>query len=118
MLRTKLIKEMDQMRTQAFSPPAAFMGVLEEAEGQGQAWWVYMAFSDTTGEARWLVVFPDTGESRFFTDGELLSGRWDSEHELFFSEDGPSLNLLGEPVSVASIEEEEEEEEEGWRGNL
>ena len=114
MLRTKRIKDLDQIQTQAFSPPPALLGSVEDAEVRGEAWWVVMAFSDSTGDARWVVVFPDTQQALFFTEGDQLNGRWDQEHELFFPEEGPPLNLLGNPVSLSSVEEDEEEED-GWR---
>lgn len=115
MPRTKLIKDLDQMRAQAFSPPFALMGLIENAEGRGEEWQVLMAYGSISGGARWVAVFPGSKEARFFTEGDHLSGRWDSEHEIFFPEEGSPLNLLGNPVSLSSIEEEVEEEN-GWGG--
>lgn len=113
MLRTKRINELDQIRTQAFPAPFALLGTLEDAEVRGREWWVLMAFGGSSGDACWLVVFPEAKEALFFAEGEQLNGRWDSEHEVFIPEDGPPLNLLGIPVSLSSLEEAEEEEE-GW----
>jgi hypothetical protein len=115
MLKTKVIKDVDQLNVQAFRPPPALVGAIEEAEARGESWWVLMAYGGRPGEARWLVVIPGFNESIFFVEGDQLHGRWDLEHEVFFPEDGPPLNLLGNPVSLSSLEEETEEED-GWRG--
>ena len=113
--RVKLIKDLDQMRNQAFSPPFALMEFIQNAEARGEAWQAILAYGSISGGARWVAVFPGSAESLFFTEGDQLRGRWDPEHEIFFPEDGPPLNLLGNPVTLSSVEEAAEEEE-GWGG--
>jgi hypothetical protein len=114
MLRTKLIKDLDQLNSQDFPPPPALVGAVETAEARGEGWWVLLACGEGSDEARWVAVFPEAKESLFFTEGDPLSGRWDPEYSVFFPEEGPPLDLLGNPVSVSSLEEEAEEED-GWR---
>ncbi|WP_257306680.1 hypothetical protein [Geothrix campi] len=111
MLHTKLIRDLDELRTLAFPPPYALQETLETAEGRGEAWWVLMAHERYSEQARWVVMFPEEGESWFFTDGDRLRGRWDPEREIFLPDEGPPLDLRGNPVSLASIEEDEEEED-------
>ena len=111
MLQTKVIKDLDEIRGQAFQPPFALMESVEDAQSRGEGWWVLLAYGEGSWGARWVAVFPESKESLFFTEGDQLRGRWDQEHEIFFPEEGPPLNLLGNPVSLSSIEEEEEEEE-------
>jgi hypothetical protein len=114
--RTKLIKDLDQMRTLAFPPPLALVGLLEDADARGEGWWVLMAYGSLSGEVRWVAVFPETKKSLFFADGDELEGRWDSDHQVFLPEDGSPLNLLGNPVSLSSVEEADEEADE-WSGS-
>lgn len=109
MLRTRRIKDLDQLRSQAFSPPQALRGTIEEAEFRSEAWEVIMAFGSISGGARWVAILPASREAFFFTEGDRLTGRWDSELEVFFPEEGAPLNLFGNPVSLSSIEEEMEE---------
>jgi hypothetical protein len=116
MLRTRLIKDFDQMRTQAFSPPFALMGLIEETEVRGEEWQVLMAYGSISGGVRWVAIFPESKQALFFSEGDSLSGRWDPEYRLFFPEDGPPLNLLGNPVPVPSTEDEAEEEDSEWGG--
>jgi hypothetical protein len=111
MLHTKLIRDLDELRGQAFPPPYTLLESVEDAEGRGEAWWVLMAHERYSEQARWVLAFPESGPSRFFTDGDQLGGRWDPEHEVFIPEEGPPLNLLGRPVSMAAIEEDEEDED-------
>lgn len=110
MPRTKLIKDLDQMRNQAFAPPHALMEFVRNAEVRGEKWWVLMAYGSLSGDVRWVAAFPESNESLFFSEGDQLSGRWDSEHQLFIPKEGSPLNLLGNAVSLSSIEEAEEED--------
>jgi hypothetical protein len=112
MLHTKLINDLDEMRTLAFPPPFTLMDSIEDAAIHGRKWRVIMAHERNSENARWVAVLPDSEESQFFSDGDQLNGRWDSEHEIFIPKEGSPLNLLGKPVSLSSIEEDEEEEEE------
>ena len=109
MLRTRLIKELDQMRNQAFSPPFSLMGMIEEAEVRGQEWRVLMAYGSISGGVRWVLLLPGSKEALYYTEGDPLHGRWDPECGLFFPEDGPPLNLLGNPASPPSDEGEDDE---------
>lgn len=111
MLHTRRIRDLEEMRNQAFPPPYALMELLEDADGRGEAWWVLMAFEGQAAEARWVAVFPDAGESRFYSDGEQMSGRWDGERGIFLPEEGPPQDLRGNTVSLRSIAEDEEEED-------
>lgn len=111
MLRTRVIRDLDEMRGQAFPPPYTLMETLETTEARGEAWWVLVAYEQHGTQARWVAVFPEAEEARFFTDGDELRGRWDADHEIFIPGDGSPLDLRGNPVSLASIEEEEEEED-------
>ena len=111
MLYIKLIKELDEMRTMAFPPPYALMDSIEDAEGRGENWWVILAYERDFSQAVWVAVFTESGESRFFMDGDQLWGRWDPNHEIFIPEEGSPLDLRGRPVSLAAIEDEEEEED-------
>jgi len=118
MLRIKRIDDLDELRAQSFPPPFALVETLEDTQERGEAWWVLMAYEEGASRAGWVVGFPESGASRFFTEGEELNGRWDGERELFLTEEGPPLDLRGHPVSLATIEEDEEEEdaeEEGRR---
>jgi len=111
MLHTKLIKDLDQLRVQAFPPPFTLIESIEDVEGRGEAWRVLMAFDDYATDAQWVAMFPDSEEAWFYANDEHMSGRWDQEHEIFFPDDGSPLNLLGKPVSLASILDSEEEED-------
>lgn len=111
MLRTRVIRDLDEMRGQAFPPPYTLTETLETTEARGEAWWVLVAYERHGTQARWVAVFPEAGEARFFTDGDELRGRWDADHEIFIPDDGSPLDLRGNPVSLAAIEEEEEEED-------
>lgn len=110
MLRTRLIKDLDQMGTQAFPPPFGLMDLLEEAEVRGEAWCVLMAYGGPAGEVRWLVRFLDSGESLLFLEGEQVQGRWDAERQVFLPEEGPPIDLQGKPVSLSDREEAGEED--------
>lgn len=113
MIVTRMIKDLDQLRVQAFRPPPSLMDVVERAEVRGELWWVLMVYGGGSGDARWLVVFPRSpNESLFFTDGGRLCGRWDADHEVFCPDEGSPVNLSGLPVSISSLEDEEVEEEE------
>ena len=109
MLRTRLIKDLDQMHTQAFQPPFGLLGLLEEIEVRGDAWWVLMAYGGPVEEVRWLLGFPESGEALLLSEGEQIQGRWDPEHRVFIPDEGPALDLLGNPVSLSALEEAEEE---------
>ncbi len=111
MLHTRLVKDLDEMRGLAFPPPYVLLETLETAEGRGEAWWVLLAYERYGTQARWVLVFPEAGEAQFFTDGDRLHGRWDPEHEIFIPEVGSPLDLRGNPVSLASIEDDEEDED-------
>ena len=117
MLHTKLIKDLDEMRTLAFSPPYPLLDTIEDAEKRGKKWRVIMAYERNSEHARWVAVLPDPGESQFFSEEEQLNGRWDPGHGIFIPEMGSPLDLHGKPVSLSSIEDEEEdavEEERKW----
>jgi hypothetical protein len=109
-LNIKLIKDLDEMRTLAFSPPHKLMESVVDAERRGEPWRVIMAY-DRSSEPRWVKVLPDRGASEFFLDGNPVNGRWDADHEVFIAEEGPSLNLMGKPVSLSALEEEAEDED-------
>lgn len=111
MLRTKLIKDLDQLRAQAFSPPFVLKSRIEEAEFRSEPWQVIMAYGSLSGGVRWVAILSSVEEALFFSEGDCLTGRWDAEHEVFVPEDGTPLNLFGNPVSLSSLEEEWEEEE-------
>jgi hypothetical protein len=111
MLRTRLIKDLDEMRGFIFPPPYTLLETLETTEGRGEVWWVLAAYEQYGTQARWVAVFPEVGEARFYTDGDELRGRWDPDHEIFIPDDGSALDLRGNPVSLVAIEEEEEEED-------
>ena len=111
MLRTRLIKDVDQLLNQAFSPPFSLLGTIEEAEVRGEKWRVTMAYGSISGGVRWVLVLPDSKEALYYSEGNPLHGRWDPDYGLFFPEDGPPLNLLGNPVSPPSDEDAEENEE-------
>jgi hypothetical protein len=111
MLHTKLINDLDELRGLAFPPPYTLLETLEDAEGRGEAWRVLVASPKDSEQARWVVEFPEAGVALFFTDGDRLSGRWDPERELFLPEEGPPLDLRGNPVSLAAIEDDEDDED-------
>jgi hypothetical protein len=83
MLHTKLIRDLNEMRTLAFSPPHTLMESIADAERRGEKWGVIMALERNSEDARWVTLLPVLEESQFFSDGERLKGRWDPEHEIF-----------------------------------
>jgi hypothetical protein len=110
-LTIKLIKDLDQLRGLAFPPPYRLLESVEDAERRGEPWRVIMAFERHSEQASWVKLLPDRGASEFFLDGKALSGRWDADHEVFIAEDGPSLNLMGKPVSLSALEDEAADED-------
>ena len=115
MLHVKLIKEVDDLRTKAYPPPHALMEAVENADRRGERWWVLLAFERFSAHAIWVAGFPEANAARYFVDGDQLTGRWDSEHDLFIPEEGRPLDLRGRAVSLAAIEDEEEAEDAEYR---
>lgn len=107
-LYTKLIKDLDEMGSLAFTPPCLLMESLADAERRGERWWVLMAYERNSEQARWVSGCSGFKASQFFSEGLHLDGRWDPDHELFIPEEGPAFDLNGKPVSLTTIAEEEE----------
>jgi len=108
-MHIKLINDLDEMRTLAFPPPHRLMESVVDAERRGERWRVILAWDRTSEQARWVTVLPDADASQFFSDGNHMRGRWDPDHDLFFPEEGSSLNLQGKPVSLSTLEDEAED---------
>lgn len=120
MLHTKLINDLDEMRTLAFQPPYALLESIEYAEQRGEAWWVIMGYESHSDHAQWVTGISGGKESQYYSEGNHLSGWWDREHEIFIPNEGLPIDLRGKPVSLSSIiefEEDEtaEEEEKTWQ---
>lgn len=108
-MHIKLINDLDEMRTLAFPPPHNLMESVVDADRRGERWRVILAYEGNSEKARWVTVLPDADASHFFSDGNHLSGHWDPDHDLFFPEEGSSLNLQGKPVTLASLADEAED---------
>lgn len=118
MIQTKRIDELDRLRNDAFSAPSRLLHSLEERDQRGEAWWVLRATREGRSEATWLVVYPNTEEAFLFLEDGPIPGRWAPEHELFSPEEGPSVNLMGDPTSLSELEDEAVDEDEwrsGWK---
>ena len=111
MMHTRVIKDVDELRTVPFPPPYALMDAVEAAEGRGEAWWALMAFERGASHAQWVAVFPEAEVARFYMEGDQMTGRWDSHREIFLPDEGSPVDLRGHRVSLASIEDEEEDED-------
>lgn len=111
MLHTRQIHDLDELRASAFPAPYALVQTVEDAQERSEAWWALLAYERGVARTTWVLGFPDSGGARFFVDGDQLSGRWDGEREIFLPEDGPPLDLRGNPLSLAAIEEDEEDED-------
>jgi hypothetical protein len=119
MQHTKRVTDVNELRSLAFPPPCPLMDSIVDAESRGQKWQVIMAYERTAREVRWVAVLPGPAESRYFSEENQLQGRWDPDHEIFISAEGPAVDLQGKAVSLSSIEEDEaaedsEEEERKW----
>lgn len=107
----KRIEDLDELRSQAYTIPIRLLYSLENKTGRGEAWWVLRASSERHPDARWLTVFPDQNEAVLYLEDGALEGRWDPNLNVFFPEDEPPVNLLGEPVNVSDLEDQADEEE-------
>ena len=119
MLHVKVIKDLDGLLNQAVSPPYRLREQAEEWEERGEAWVVLEAKDEYKEDPHWLLVSGEKdGEDFLFLEEETLTGRWDGDRNLFFDEDGFSIDLQGYRTSPGAREDADEEEDAGWENEM
>jgi hypothetical protein len=103
MLHVKIIKDLDSLWNQPTSPPYRLLELAEEWGERGEDWVVLEAKEEYRADPHWLLVTGEKDrEDLLFLEGGTLTGRWDGSRNLFFDEDGFSIDLHGNRTSPGS----------------